>query len=111
MVINIIKKISTNVDNVIDKELFFPLNDVFKKYVGDYYSPFKIKLILDELDQLIDQNNLQFVEHTVEEIIETETINIVFNISFISLPIYFTSNLILSCNIDLVLNEPIFSSL
>jgi len=76
----IIKKISTNVDNVIDKELFFPLNDVFKKYVGDYYSPFKIKLILDELDQLIDQNNLQFVEHTVEEIIETDSINIVFNI-------------------------------
>lgn len=76
----IINKISTNVDNVIDKELFFPLNDVFNKYVGDYYSPFKIKLILDELDQLIDQNNLQFVEHTVEEIIETETINIVFNI-------------------------------
>ena len=35
---------------------------------------------MDELDQLIDQNNLQFVEHTVEEIIETETINIVFNI-------------------------------
>ena len=76
----IIKKISTNVDNVIDKELFFPMNEVFNKYVGDYYSPFKIKLILDELDQLIDQNNLQFVEHTVEEIIETETINIVFNI-------------------------------
>ena len=76
----IINKISTNVDNVIDKELFFPLNDVFKKYVGDYYSPFKIKLILDELDQLIDQNNLQFVEHTVEEIIETDSINIVFNI-------------------------------
>ena len=76
----IIKKISTNVDDVIDKELFFPLNDVFKKYVGDYYSPFKIKLILDELDLLIDRNNLQFVEHSVKEVVETDTIDIVFNI-------------------------------
>ena len=38
-----IKKISTNVDKVFDKEIFFPLNDIYKDYVGEVYSPFKIK--------------------------------------------------------------------
>ena len=38
-----VKKISTKIDEVFDKNLFFPLNKVFKKYVGDYYSPFKVK--------------------------------------------------------------------
>ena len=39
----IINKISTNVDSVFDKKLFFPLNKSFEKYAGDYYSPFKVK--------------------------------------------------------------------
>jgi outer membrane protein insertion porin family len=75
-----INKISTNVDKVFDKKIFFPLNDVFKDYVGSYYSPFKIKKILDELDILIEDNNMQFVEHNVQEIIENDSINIVFNV-------------------------------
>jgi len=76
----VIKKISTQIDKVFDKKLFFPLNDVFKKFVGDYYSPFKVKKLLDEIDQLIEDNDLQFVEHNVQEIVENDTIKIVFNI-------------------------------
>ena len=76
----IINKISTKVDAVFDKKIFFPLNDIFKDYAGDYYSPFKVKKLLDEIDILIESNNLQFVEHNVEEIIERDTVNIVFNI-------------------------------
>ncbi len=75
-----ISKISTNVDEVFDKKLFFPLNDQFKKYIGDYYSPFKVKKLLEELDRLIDLNNLQFVEHNVQEDIKNDTINITFNV-------------------------------
>ena len=75
-----IKKISTEVDKVFDKKLFFPLNDTYEKYIGEYYSPFKIKKILDDVDNLIDRNNLQFVEHNVEEQIEGSDINIVINI-------------------------------
>ena len=67
-----INKISTNIDDVFDKELFFPLNKEFKKYIGDYYSPFKIKKLLEELDRLIEFNNLQFVEHNVKEDINNE---------------------------------------
>jgi outer membrane protein insertion porin family len=75
-----INKISTNVDQVFDKKLFFSLNQAYKKYIGEYYSPFKIKKLLEEMDDLIDNNNLQFVEHNVQETIEGDSINIVFNV-------------------------------
>jgi outer membrane protein insertion porin family len=75
-----INKISTNVDDVFDKKLFFPLNKIFKNYVGDYYSPFSVKKMLEELDLLIENNNLQFVEHNVQEVIKNGAINIIFNI-------------------------------
>ncbi len=75
-----INKISTQVDQVFDKKLFFPLNNSYKQYVGTYYSPFKIKKLLEELDKLIERNNLQFVEHNVQEIIENNSINIIFNV-------------------------------
>ena len=35
---------------------------------------------MEKLDELIENNSLQFVEHNVEEIIEKDSINIVFNI-------------------------------
>ena len=76
----LLKKISTQVDNVFDNEIFLPLNKTFKKYVGDYYSPFKIKKILEDLDRIIEDNNLQFVEHNVEEEIGNQFINIKINV-------------------------------
>ena len=47
-----IDKISTNVDPVFDKELFFPLKKSYEKYIGEYYSPFKIKKILEDIDEI-----------------------------------------------------------
>ena len=75
-----IKKITTNVDSVFDNKLFFSLNKTYKELIGDYYSPFKIKKILDEIDKIIEINNLQFVEHQVQEIIENDEIILSFNI-------------------------------
>ena len=56
-----INKIETNTDPVFDKDIFFPLNKQYQKIVGSYYSPFKVKKILEEIDSLIASNNLQFV--------------------------------------------------
>ena len=75
-----IKKISTNLDKVFDKNIFFPLNESYKKFVGEYYSPFKIKRLLEDVDELIENNNLQFVEHNVQEIIAGNSINVIINI-------------------------------
>ncbi len=76
----LVKKIITNVDPVFDKSLFYSLNDKFEKIVGKYYSPFKIKLLLEDIDELIEKKNLQFIEHNVEEIIEGDSIIVKFNI-------------------------------
>ena len=75
-----INKISTNIDSVIDKKLFEPLADNYQNIVGKYYSPFKVKKLLDQVDLLISNNDLQFIEHSVNEIIENENIEIKINI-------------------------------
>ena len=75
-----IGKISTNLDEVFDKKLFTILSKTYKKFAGEYYSPFKVKEILDEIDEIIALNSLQFVEHNVQETISSNTINLVFNI-------------------------------
>ena len=75
-----INKISTNLDPIFKKEIFLPLEKSYKKLIGDYYSPFKIKNILDDIDELIAKNSLQFVEHNVQEIIEGDSITLKFNI-------------------------------
>ena len=76
----IFAKIETVLDSTFDKEIFFPLREKYNDLVGTYYSPFKIKKILEEIDIIIDNNNLQFVEHSVQETIEGDKINLAFDI-------------------------------
>ena len=76
----IINKISTKVDKVFDKNLFFPLEKSYNRLIGQYYSPFEVKKLLDEIDQITEDNNLQFVEHFVEEEVLNDTIKIKLNI-------------------------------
>ena len=76
----IFAKIETVLDSTFDKEIFFPLREKYNDLVGTYYSPFKIKKILDEIDIIIENKNLQFVEHSVQETIEGDKINLAFNI-------------------------------
>ena len=75
-----VNKISTNVSEVLDKKIFVPLQVSFTKVLGKYYSPFTVKKLLDELDVLIANNDLQFIEHSVNEILEGDSIEIKINI-------------------------------
>ena len=75
-----VTKISTNVSEVLDKKAFIPLQKNFTKIIGKYYSPFKVKKLLDELDLLIANNDLQFIEHSVNEILEQDSIELKINI-------------------------------
>ena len=75
-----ITKISTDVSPVFDKNIFLPLNNEYKKIIGKYYSPIHIKKLLDELDRMISNNDLQFVEHSVNEIVQNNTIEVKINI-------------------------------
>ena len=76
----IIDKITTNVDPVFNNEIFFPLKKSYEKLIGAYHSPFALKKILEGIDDLIEKNNLQFVEHNVEEEVGEKTISVKFNI-------------------------------
>jgi outer membrane protein insertion porin family len=73
-------KIRTNVSEPIDKKIFLNLEESYKKLIGNYYSPFKVKKLLDELDIIIVNNELQFIEHSVNEILEQGKIELVINI-------------------------------
>ena len=75
-----INKISTNVDETFNKELFLPLEKKYKELIGEYYSPFKVKNLLDEIDLIIEKNDLQFIEHNVQEKIDNNSIAIIFNV-------------------------------
>ena len=76
-----IDKISANIDDVFDKKIFDPLKKEFTKQIGKTYSPFKIKKLLDELDEIISNNNLQFVEHNVQESVKNNNVSIQININ------------------------------
>ncbi len=75
-----IKKISTNIQPVFDNSIFKVLESDFKKFAGTYYSPFKITKILETIDDLIDDNELQFVNHSVSETIDGDFIDLEFKI-------------------------------
>ena len=61
-----------NVNHYVEK--------IYKEIIGDYYSPSKITNVLKEIDKLVAENNLQFVEHEVIETITNDEINLKFNI-------------------------------
>jgi len=75
-----IKKLSTDIAPVFDKTIFKNLSSEFNKFAGEYYSPFKIKKILNKIDQIIDDSKLQFVQHSVSETLDKDGIDIVFKI-------------------------------
>ncbi len=75
-----VNKISLNLSDVLNKELFTSLEKNYQSIVGKYYSPFKVKNLLDDLDELIVDNDLQFIEHNVNETISNENIEIAINI-------------------------------
>jgi outer membrane protein insertion porin family len=75
-----IKKLSTDITPVFDKTIFKNLSFEFNKFAGEYYSPFKVKKILKKIDQIIDNNKLQFVQHSVSETLDKDGIDIVFKI-------------------------------
>ena len=77
--IKLVKLVQTLIQ-VLDKKLFLPLNKIYKNAIGSYYSPFTVKKLLDELDLIISNEDLQFIEHNVNEIINDDTIELIINV-------------------------------
>ena len=75
-----INKINTNVIEPLEKKLFLNLENEYKKLIGKYYSPFKVTKLLEELDRIIASNDIQFVQHSVNEILNQNEIELRINI-------------------------------
>ena len=75
-----ITKIRTNLSDVLDKNIFSSLENSYKEIIGKYYSPFKITKLLQELDLIIANNDLQFIEHSVNEVLSEDTVEVVINV-------------------------------
>ena len=74
------KRFSTDIDPVFEARLFESLKSTFKKYAGKHYSPFTIKKILENIDEIVDNNQLQFVQQTVKEFPGEDGIDVQFRI-------------------------------
>ena len=73
-------KIFANVSESLDKKSFISLEPEFNKLVGKYYSQKKLNNVLEEIDKLSEQKELQFINHSVSETLDTDEVEVKINI-------------------------------
>jgi len=76
----IVKNISLKVKETLNKDYFSEIEKDLSKLKNEYYSPRKIKKILDDINKLTNKKDLQFIESKLEETIENDKLLIVVNI-------------------------------
>ena len=74
------KKVFANVSETLDKNSFLSLENEFDKLVGKYYSQRKLKLLLDKIDKLSEQKELQFINHSILETLDGNSVEVKINI-------------------------------
>ena len=74
------KKVFANVSETLDKNSFLSLENEFDKLVGKYYSQRKLKSVLDKIDKLSEQKELQFINHSILETLDGNSVEVKINI-------------------------------
>ena len=74
------KKVFANVSETLDKNAFLSLENEFDKLVGKYYSQRKLKSVLDKIDKLSEQKELQFINHSILETLDGNSVEVIINI-------------------------------
>jgi len=74
------RKIFANIADSLDKTAFLSLEKDFNKLAGKYYSPKKLKSVLDKIDKLSEQKELQFINHNVLETLDGDGVEVAINI-------------------------------
>jgi outer membrane protein insertion porin family len=74
------KKIFANVSESLDKKPFIPLEEDFNNIIGDYYSLTKLTSLLEKIDKLSEKKELQFINHSVNETLVGDGIEVKINI-------------------------------
>jgi len=70
------KKIFADVSDALEKSAFNSLEAEFNELVGKYYSQSKLTSLLEKIDKLSDQKELQFINHTVLETLDGESVEV-----------------------------------
>jgi len=70
------KKIFANISAELDQSAFMSLENEFNKIVGEYYSVKKLTSILEKIDKLSEQKELQFINHSVTETLDADTVEV-----------------------------------
>ena len=73
-------KIFANISETLEQNAFLSLEKEFNKLVGKYYSQIKLKKILDKIDKLSEQKELQFINHSVLETLDDNSVQVKINI-------------------------------
>ena len=74
------KKVSANISEALDKTAFSSLEKSFNEIAGEYYSQFKLTSILEEIDELSEQKELQFINHSISETLDGDGVDVVINV-------------------------------
>ena len=74
------QKISAKVSEALDKSAFAPLEENFNEIIGQNYSRAKLTELLEAIDELTEQRELQFVNHSVTETLSGNGVEVVINI-------------------------------
>ena len=74
------KKIFANISEVLDKSAFISLEEEFNNIIGEYYSQRKLTSILESIDRLSEQKELQFINHSLEETLVDDGVEVKINI-------------------------------
>ena len=73
-------KIYANISDSLDSDAFLGLEIEFNKLVGKYYSQTDLNSILEKIDSLSERKELQFINHSVSETLDDDTVEVKINI-------------------------------
>ncbi len=74
------QKISAKVSEGLDQSAFASLEENFNEIIGQDYSRAKLTELLESIDELTEQKELQFVNHSVNETLSGNGVEVVINI-------------------------------
>jgi len=74
------KKIFANVSKALDQDAFNDLETDFTKLVGKYYSLKEVNSILEKIDDISEEKEIQFINHSILETLDGDGVEVKINI-------------------------------
>ena len=69
-------KISLDIDEALDENVFMSLEKDFDKIIGKYYSQSKLTKLIERVDELSELKELQFINHGITETLNNDVVEV-----------------------------------